>query len=51
MVSKDIKNRQLIVGWRFLMFFIKQKKKAVKKEMQRISFDLVDHQGFEPQTP
>ena len=26
-------------------------KKAVKKEMQRISFDLVDHQGFEPQTP
>ena len=26
-------------------------KRAVKKEMQRISFDLVDHQGFEPQTP
>ena len=27
------------------------RKKAVKKEMQRISFGLVDHQGFEPQTP
>ena len=26
-------------------------KKAVKKEVKRISFSLVDHQGFEPQTP
>ena len=29
----------------------RREKKAVKKEMQRISFSLVDHQGFEPQTP
>ena len=28
-----------------------REKRAVKKEMQRISFGLVDHQGFEPQTP